>query len=272
MAIQQIQNDPIYSLPHLYIQGLNVGIASGTVISLSPGQARDSNDIIDMPVGFPDLQGNTYPAILNLNYMQPLFLDSSINGANGLDYGALAASSNYGIWLIGDSRGYKKVAGLISLTSNAYPILPFGYDSLRLIGFATTSAGTVFTSVLNAVFLQAFYLLPAVTVLTGGNATVFTAINLGGAIPTTTAINVIAYLSVIFTPAAAGDTVRFRPTGSTSTANLVTITGIAAGIPQQQYQQVICGVAGGLPSIDYAVTSASDAVTVLVAGYSVTTN
>lgn len=267
----QIQLDPIYSLPHLYISGLNISIASTTVIALAPGQARDMNDNIDMPVGFPDLQGNVNPAILNQNYMPPLFLNSGSTGANGLDYGTLAASSNYGVWLIGDSRGYKPVAGLLSLTSNSYPILPFGYDSLRLIGFATTDGSTHFVSVLNAVNLKAFYLQPQISVLAAGNATTFTAIDLSSAIPTTTAANVIAYLNVFFTPAAAGDTVQFRPTGSASTANLVTITGITAATPQSQYIQVICGVASSTPRIDYKVTSSSDAVTVLVAGYSYTT-
>jgi len=149
--------------------------------------------------------------------------------------------------------------------------LPFGYDSMRLIGFATTNGGTQFASVLNAVNLKAFYLQPQVSVLAGGNATTFTAIDLSSAIPTTTALNVIAYLNVFFTPAAAGDTVQFRPTGSSATANVVTITGRTAATPQSQYQQVICGVASSTPRIDYKVTSASDAVTVLVAGYSYTT-
>lgn len=272
MPTQQIQNDPIYSLPHLYISGMNISIASGTVIAIAPGQARDMNDNIDMPVGFPDLQGNTYPPILNLNYMTPLFLNSATNGANGLDSGTLAASSNYAIWLIGDSRGYKKVAGLISSISNAYPLLPAGYDSLRLIGFANTGGGSTFTSVLNAVNLKAFYLQPPVSVLAGGNATTFTAINLGAAVPTTTQQDVIIFLNVTFTPAAVGDSVSFRNSGSTATENLPSITGLLPGIPQQQYLQVIAGVSGGNPSIDYVVASSSDSVNVSVSGYAFTSS
>ena len=266
----QIQNDPIYSLPHLYISGLNVSIASNTVIALSPGAARDSSNNIDMEVGFPNLQGNTFPSLLNLNYMPPLFINSSVTGANGLDYGTLAASSNYGVWLIGDSRGYNNVAALLSLTSNAFPLLPKGYDSYRLIGFASSNSSTHFATVLNASNLKSFYLQPEVSVLSAGNATTFTAINLSSAIPTTTDVNVIAFLDVKFTPALAGDVVQFRPTGSSATAGLVTITGIAAGIPQQQYVQVICGVGASVPEIDYLVSSSSDAVTVLVSGYSYT--
>lgn len=272
MATPQIQNDPIYSLPHLYIDGMNISVASSTVIAIAPGQCRDMNDMIDMPIGFPNLQGQTYPATLFQNYIPPLLLNSAVNGANGLDQGTLAAADNYAIWVIGDSRGYNQVAGLISLTSNAYPLLPSGYDSLRLIGFCTTS-GSAFQSadVLNAKNLRAFYLASASSVLSGGNATTFTAIDLSTPIPTTSDINVIAFLSVIFTPAAIGDVVEFRPTGSSATTNLNTIVGVAAGIPQQQYLQVICGVGSTKPEIDYLVSSSSDSVSVLVVGYSYTT-
>ena len=64
MPTPQVQNDPIYSLPHLYISGLNISIASTTILAIAPGQARDSSDNIDMPVGFPNLQGNSVPPVL----------------------------------------------------------------------------------------------------------------------------------------------------------------------------------------------------------------
>ena len=73
-------------------------------------------------------------------------MNSAVNGANGLDYGTLAASTNYGVWLIGDSRGYNPVAAVLSLTSNAYPLMPLGYDSMRLIGFADTNSSTHFVA------------------------------------------------------------------------------------------------------------------------------
>jgi hypothetical protein len=268
--VPQVQNDPIYSLPHLYISGLNVSIASNTVIALAPGAARDMNNNIDMEVGFPNLQGVTVPSVLYQNYSPPLFINSGVVGANGLDAGVLAASSNYGVWLIGDSRGYKPVAGLLSLTSNAYPLLPFGYDSLRLIGFAASNSSTHFASVLNASALKAFYLQPAVSVLSGGDATTFTAIDLSSAIPTTTDVDVIAFLLVTFIPAAVGDYYQFRPTGSSATTGLITVVGIAAGIAQTQYLQVICGVGASKPEIDYLVSSASDSLSVSVVGYSYT--
>ena len=269
----QIQNDPIYLLPFLYISGLNISVASTTVLAIAPGQARDSSDNIDMPVGFSNLQGNTLPALQFQNYMPPLFLNGAVNGANGLDSGSLIATMDYAVYLIGDSRGYNPVAAILSLTSNAYPLLPLGYDSYRLLGFIQTDGSAHFvvssTNPLNARNLRSFYLSPAVSVLSGGNATSFTAIDLSTPIPTTTARDVIAYLQVVFTPLAIGDTVQFRPTGegTPQTAGLTTITGVAAGIAQTQYLQVIAGVGSSKPEIDYKVTVSGDSVSVLVVGY-----
>ncbi len=275
MLSGQIQNDPVYSLPHLYVSGLNISVASNTVIAIAPGQARDNSNNIDMEVGFPNLQGITNPATLNLNFMPPLYVNSAVNGVNGLDQGTLAASSNYLIWLIGDSRGYNNVAGIMSLYSAPFPLMPKGYDSMVLIGFVSTNGSTHFTStsVLNYKNARAFYLQPEVSVLSAGDATTFTGVDLSSAIPTAGDTGVIVYLDVQFTPAAAGDVLELRPTGGgTSSTNVTVITGIAAGIPQQQYQAVLCGVNGSThPSIDYLVSSASDAVTLLVNGYSYTT-
>ncbi len=139
---------------------------------------------------------------------------------------------------------------------------------MRLLGFVATSGGSVFTGTpQNAVNQKGFYLQPAVSVLSGGNATSFTAVDLSTPIPTTTAVNVIAYLSATFIPAAVGDTAMIRPTGSSATTGLVTISGQAAGVSQQQYIQVVCGVSAGVPKIDYKVSSGSDSLTLLVAGY-----
>lgn len=249
-----MQNLPVQPLPFLYISGLNVSVASTTVIAIAPGQCRDSNDNIDMP----------YPA--------PLFLNSAVVGVNGLDQGVLAASTNYVIYLIADSSNKLQPAGLITLQSNQMPLIPLGYDSYRLIGFVTTNVSTQFTaaSVKNAAFEKGYFLQPAGSELSGGNATTFTPIDLASSIPTTTAPFVIALLTVNFIPAAAGDVLQFRPTGSTATNNLPTIVGRAAGIAQTDTIAVNVGVSGGQPSIDYKVTAAGDSASVLVNGYYVT--
>lgn len=273
MPTPQIQNDPIYSLPHLYIQGLQLSVATptaGTVIAVAPGAARDSNNVIDMVVGLENYFGIDNPAVLFQGFQRGLFINSAVNGANGLDTGTIAASTQYAVYLIGDSRNYLNTAAVLSLTSNTAPLLPFGYDSYRLIGFWATDGSSKFVYATNKPQnmsgLLTYFNSPGVSVLAGGTATTFTAIDLttNSAIPTTTLQNVIVTLLVTFTPAAVGDTVQFRPTGSSATGGLPTITGAVAGIAQSQYIQVIAGVGSSKPEIDYKVTSGSDAVSVSV--------
>ena len=154
-------------------------------------------------------------------------------------------------------------AAVLSLTSNTAPLLPSGYDSYRLIGFWATevldNSSIRNNKPQNIAGLLTYYNRPAISVLSGGNATTFTAMDLttNSAIPTTTLQNIIVTLLVTFTPAAVGDTVQFRPTGSAATGGLPTITGVTAGIAQSQYIQVIAGVGSSKPEIDYKVTSGS---------------
>jgi len=266
-----IQNSPVYSLPFTYINGLNISVYGTQILAIAPGQCRDSNDVIDMPVGFPNLQGNVNPSTYVLNFMAALLLNATVVGVNGIDQGVIAASTNYNVYLIGDSRGYNNVAALLSLSSNAFPTLPSGYDSYRLLGFVTTDGSAHFlaASVLNTKSGKAYY-TNNVSVLSGGNATSFTAVTLNSAIPTTTDPFVIAYLSVIYIPAAANDVVYIRPYGSTATTNITTIVGVAAGVPQQEYVAVVTGQDAGQPAVQYETTSASDSVSIFVAGYFVT--
>ena len=293
MLTLQIQNDPIYSLPYLYITGLNISVASTTVIAIAPGAARDSTNSIDIPVGQPNLEGVTnpggyYPQTANYgpipglnqslptvfsaypipHMSMPIYVNTAVVGANGLDSGTLAASSFYTVWLIADSRNNNPVAGIMSLYSNAFPLLPTGYDSYRLIGFIQTSSGTALEDPLNTSSSKSYYLQPAVSVLSGGNATTFTAIDCSGALSDN--LFSMAFLVVTFIPAAVGDTVQLRPTTSTATAGLLTIPGYAAGIAQTNYVQTLVGISSSKAEIDYKVTSSSDSVSISVYGFTYT--
>lgn len=267
MATPQIQNDPIYGYNHLYIQGLNISVASTTVLAIAPGACRDSNNVLDILVSEATINPDTYPSTLYQNSAQPILINAATNGANGLDTGSLGASLQYSVWMIADSRNYNLPAGLLSLTStNMTPNMPAGYDSKRLIGFIETDGSNHFVYATHkpqnmSGFLQ-YYIQPPTSVLAGGNATTWTAIDMSSPIPTTTLPNVIVELLVVFTPLAAGDVVQFRPTGQTAAA--VTITGAVAGVAQTQYVTMIAGVGSSKPEIDYQVTSSSDAVSVSV--------
>jgi hypothetical protein len=266
--MSQIQNYPVYNLPHLYLNGLNISIASTTILGIAPGMARDSNNVIDMEVGYANLENVVSPATQFQGYIPGLLLNSAINGVNGLDTGTIAASTQYAIYLIGDSRNYLPTAAIMTLISNQLPIMPLGYDSLRLLGFIETDSSSHFVYAThkpqNMIGALEYILQPPISVLSGGNATTFTGVPLSSAIPTTTLPNVIVTLLVTFIPAAVGDIVEFRPTGSTATTGLISISGAAAGIAQSQYIEMIAGVGASVPEIDYLVTSSSDAVSVSV--------
>ena len=263
-----IQNDPIYLLPNLYLDGLNISVASTTILGIAPGMCRDAGNAIDMEVGFSNLQGIVYPATQIQGYIPGLLVNSAVNGANGLDTGTLAASTQYAVYLIGDSRGYMPVAGILTLTSRVLPVMPQGYDSYRLLGFMATDGSSHFVYATskpqNMVGALEYLLQPPIAVLSGGNATTFTAIDMSSAIPTTTLENVIVTLLVTFIPAAAGDVVEFRPTSSAATSGIPTITGVTAGIAQSQYMVMIAGVGSSKPEIDYLVSTSSDSVSVSV--------
>lgn len=252
--VASVQNLPVEQLPWLYIQGMNLSAASNTVMAIAPGQCRDSSDSIDIPVSTVQ------------------YVNSAVVGANGIDKGTLAASSNYLVWEIADSSNKHQPAGLLSLQSNVAPLLPYGYDSYRLIGFVATDGSVHFVAagILNAAFYKGYFILPAVSVLSGGNATSFTAIDLSTAIPTTTDTFVIALASVTFIPSAAGDTVQFRPTGSSATTSLPVITGVSAGVAQSQNIVLNCGVGSSKPEVDYKVSVSGDSVSMSIYGYYVT--
>lgn len=274
--VPTIQNDAAYRLPWLYINGLNISIYSTTVLAIAPGACRDQTNSMDIEVGNVNLQGNYIPTPLFQNFQPALLINSAVNGANGLDTGTIAASSQYAIWLVADSRGYLNPAGLLSLTSNVTPLVPNGYDSMRLIGFIATDASSHFvyaTQKPQNMSGALTYYLAASSVLSGGNATTFTAVNCSTPIPTTTLPNVIASLLVTFIPAAVGDVVQFRPTGSSATTNLTTIVGAVAGVAQTQYIQLILGApVANVPEFDYLVTSSSDSVSVSVVAWTGVSN
>lgn len=276
MANPQIQNEAIYALPHLYISGLQISYASTTILGIAPGAARDSSNSIDMVVGLQNYFGIDNPALLFLNYQPGLFVNSAVNGANGLDTGAIAASTQYAIYLIGDSRNYNNTAAVISLTSQLAPVLPSGYDSYRLIGFTATDSSSHFVygtqKPQNIAGLLSYSYSAGVSVLSGGNATSFTAVDLSTPVKTTTLPNVIVSLLCTFTPGAAGDVAQLRPTGSSATSNIPTITGAQAGIAQSEYITMIAGVGSSLPEIDYKVTSSSDALSLSVVAWAGVSN
>ena len=107
------------------LTGGELVFSSGTVTNILPAILMDSTDT------------------LSYEYSGTLSPDISAGGANGLDVGAVAASTLYSVFSIFDDTGANAVAGLYSLSETA-PTLPAGYSHFR-------RHGSVFTSSLSAI-------------------------------------------------------------------------------------------------------------------------
>lgn len=161
-----VTGHPMVNLPSLYVDGLGIAPASTTTtLTLSSGAARDSTNVADISLS------------------ADVTINAAVVGANGIDTGALAASTFYYVYVIGSSlsaspeinidkqvstlasgttilngtviaegqvtqptytvANNKQPAGLISLSATA-PTLPTGYDMFRRVGAVLTSGGSVF--------------------------------------------------------------------------------------------------------------------------------
>lgn len=257
-----IQNDPIYTLPVLNINGLlvsNDATTPNTKLNLSAGTARDSNNVMDIALGSanPDLQGEVVAA--------PLVIDTDVVGANGIDTGVLQASKVYAVYAIADSRYYKPVAGLVSLSLSA-PQMPFGYDSYRLVGYAVTDSSVHFLKmyVAGSGNTRIFnFDAPQATAVTAGNATSYTAVALTALVPAVE--NLPVSIAYAFTPGAAGRALNLTP--GNGVGNAVTITGQVTSVVISGNVQVLSKVSSSVPEIDYKVANSGDAVAINVAGF-----
>jgi hypothetical protein len=208
----------------------------------------------------PPTQGDTVDS--------PLVLDATVNGANGLDTGSLAASTMYAVYIIGDSRYIKPVASTLSLASNSTPLLPLGYDSYRLIGYWATDGSSHFllgyyTGTQGSLIFK--YDAPQATAITAGNATTYTAVTLTTLVPNVN--NCLANIQYAFTPGAASRTLKLQ--GANATGDAITVVGQVTSVVIEGYVDVDAQLVSGAPKINYKVANSGDAVALNVAGFTV---
>jgi hypothetical protein len=255
MPNPQVQNDPIYQLPFLYVNGLTVSVASDSTLTISAGQCRDSNDIMDIVIGSAPLNGGTTTA--------PVTLDAATVGANGLDTGTLGNSLVYAVYAIGDSRYYQLPATLLSLASNSVPRMPFGYDSYRLIGYAVTDGTADFLPAYisgtnsNRLFI---YDAPIATAVTAGNSNAYASVVLTTFVPPVD--NTPVLIQTDYTANAAADILNLQ--GFDSTGDAVTIIAPVAGATAHTVtvSTVLAQLNTAAPTIKYKVSAGTVAVNV----------
>ena len=264
-----IPTSPIVNLGNLYITGAVLTWLTGTTMTVGAGQVRDSTDTTDIIVG-----GNLVSSTSNpgggqgtnnpVTGSSAVTINAAIVGAGGIDAGALAASTNYAVYVIGDSLGFKNGSAILS-TNFTRPSLPLGYNCFRQVGSVLTSGASAILDFSSITFNSTVnYAAAIATAVTAGNATSFTPIVLTTFIPgNATGV----YLKVVLTSDAGGTrTAAFRATGSTSAAGQAIVSSPASTVTTEVVLVPVTNTAGVM-SVDYLVSNSSAAVAVSVAGY-----
>ncbi len=249
--VNSVQDYEVNYDPMQWIYGFglsNDATTPNTIIDIAAGIAFDSNAVYEL----------RSPAALKIN--------SAINGVGGLDTGAIGASAFYAIYIIGDSRGYEPVAAIMSLASNAAPLMPFGYDSYRLIGYVATDGSKnflLFYNNGNGNNRWFYYDTPIASPISAGTSSTYAPDDLSGLVPALAGIPVLIYY--VFTPAAASNVFNMQPYGGTGDA--VTVTGQVMSVPVTGTAIVLTGLNAGKPEINYKVSGGSVAIDVAGFGY-----
>jgi hypothetical protein len=207
------QLDPIINQPLLYVNGLllsNNATTPNTKLDVAAGICRDSNNQIDMNLGnYLGLSGvGTANSSTVINF--------GVNGINGLDTGSIAASTFYYILVIADSSNKNPTGAIASLSATA-PTLPFGYDSIRLIGCCKTDGSShillYYTSGSGSAKFFQWDAPITVTVTSSGTSATYSAMDLSTGVPVSNYGTATVYY--IWDPNAAGDILNFTPAGAT---------------------------------------------------------
>lgn len=109
--------------------------------------------------------------------------DATVVGANGIDAGALGASTWYSLWVIGNPST-NTTAGLISTSATA-PTLPSGYTFKARVGWMRTDGSSHFLKTLQYDRTARYVAAAAYPVMQSGNQTVWTAVPVANFVPTT---------------------------------------------------------------------------------------
>lgn len=253
-----LPNQAIYNETSLYVSGGHCQWLTGTTLSIGAGQMRDSTNMDD------------------INLAATVTINTAVNGVNGLDVGALGASSLYAIYVIASSKAgdttstnYIAPAGLLSLSFTA-PVLPFGYDMFRRVGSVRTSGASAlldFSQRGTGGSRDTYYAANIASPVVAGAATVMTAINLTGTNLVPLTANQVLITGILTSDAGGTRTAAFASQDSSSAAGQVFMTEPASTVFTTSLRVPCSTTVGGLVEINYLVSNAAAALAVNVAGY-----
>jgi hypothetical protein len=281
-------NIPMVNLGELYMNGLALTWLTTTTIQVAPGQCRDSTDKNDIQLPASITYGPTAtPTTITPTYI----INTAQSGALGLDVlptAGIAASTLYYVYAIGNSNnnspnqsGFNPAnlpSALLSLSASA-PTLPANYDMFRRIGCVLTDTTAAPSHIIpffqttganqtNRLMDYCTDGITALTVLSGGTSNSYAPVVLTAVMPAL--ITQVTFRATL-TPNTAGDILYLRPTnalaGLQTTLGITEMSGDVAMVAHVDMMTVLSGTAAGVTSIDYKLSSASDAATLVLQGY-----
>jgi len=238
-----------------YINGFGIfndATTPNTLLDIGPGSCLDST-------GSYQLSNNA-----------TIVINSAVNGLNGLDTGAIAASKVYAVYLVWDPVTLQTTGAMISLNYTT-PLMPFGYSAFLLIGYVTTDSSKNFLkgywSAGNTAMRTFTYDTFQATAVTAGHATSYTNVNLITLVPNVANTPVQLYTSYV--GATAGNTLSLQAGNATGAQAIITcqvatvhVTTISTILAQPVSITSVIS-----PVINYEQTNSSDSVAIDVAGY-----
>jgi hypothetical protein len=253
---------PMTNARQYYINGMKLTWLTGTTMSVSAGRCSNTTNLNDISVGLPlnvaATQTGTEPVADGTGAVT---INTATNGAGGLDIGAMANSTFYAVYAIGDSYGVNAGSALISANLSA-PLLPAGYDMYFRIGFIKSSGAAAILS-----FRQdgcdldrwMWYDAPIATSVTAGASATYAPVDASAGLPAATP-TMVNWLCV-FTPTAAADKLVLVPGTSTATLGYASASGSVAAVANTV--NLICPTDSPVTdAIDYKVTGSAVAISV----------
>lgn len=256
---------PIINQPFLYINEMKVSNNSttpNTKININAGICRDSTNTFDINLGNYNGQNNSGTANSSTT------INAATNGLNGLDTGTFAASKVYRVFVIGDAVNGNPTGCVISLAAaTTGPLMPFGYNVFRHIGYAVTDSSVHFLlfyqSGNNNTRLFTFD-SPQASSVTAGTSATYAAIDLTALVPAVDQLPVIFRAN--WTANAAADT--FNMQGGNSTGDAWSLIAPVAGSSAHTigFGRVLSQLVAGVATVNYKV-SAVGGVAINVAAF-----
>lgn len=231
-----------------FIQGLTVEWTSNTSLTIAPGSC-----VSDEVQGY----GNQ---LIQLD--EEVVLDCTVDGVNGVQSGALAASKLYHLYAIKSTN--EGTSGVYAARDDEDLYLPQNYNAkFRILSFTTDGSSFIRKGYQTGVSSDRTWTYDVpVSVLSAGTSATYVAIDLAAYLPDVEK-NSMALIKGSFTPNASGDIATFAQGDSAATAGQAVITGFEA--TKVAIETVQVPVSTDL-EIQYKVT-ASGSLGAALAGY-----